>query len=117
MSSIIEAKLLRVYIEELDKIHGKPLYEQIVMEAKNRNLAGASVFKGILSYGSASLIHSQKMLALSSDMPILIEIIDEVSKINDFIPILNQMFEKAECGGIITLENLEVIKYTAGSKR
>jgi uncharacterized protein len=107
-----KAKLLRIFLGDSDKIHHKPLYEIILEEAKKYDLAGATVFKGVMSYGPTSRIHKAKLLALSTDLPIIIEIADYQDNINDFLPILDDLFEKSNCGGLITIEDVEIIKYT-----
>ncbi len=107
-----DAKLLRIFIGETDKVSHTPLYEYIVMEAKKAGLAGATVFKGIMGFGGASRIHTAKILRLSEDLPLIIEIVDEMDKIEQFLPVLDDLFTKADCSGLITVENAEVIKYT-----
>ena len=108
-----DAKLLRIFIGDSDKISSIPVYEKIVIEAKKFGLAGATVFKGIMGYGRASRIHTAKILRLSEDLPLIIEIVDEIEKIEKFLPLLDNIFEHANCGGLITIEKAEVIKYTA----
>jgi uncharacterized protein len=111
-----EAKLLRIFIGESDKIGHVNIYESIVNEAKSRNLAGATVYKGIMGYGGNSRIHTSKILRLSEDLPLVIEIVDENKKIEDFIPFVEKIFEETNCGGLITLEKAEIIKYTYSKK-
>lgn len=111
-----EAKLIRVFIGETDKITHIPVYEKIVIEARKAGLAGATVFKGIMGYGRNSRIHSSKILRLSEDLPIIIEIVDVLEKVEMFLPILHDIFEEANCGGLITLEKADVIKYIATKK-
>lgn len=107
-----EAKLLRIFIGESDKIGGIPVYEKIVLDARKNHLAGATVYKGIMGFGAKSRIHTAKILRLSEDMPLVIEIVDEQSKIENFIPVVEEIFENSKCGGLITLERAEIIKYT-----
>jgi PII-like signaling protein len=107
-----EAKLLRIFIGENDKAGSIPVYEKIVLEARESGLAGATVFKGIMGYGGRSRIHTAKILRLSEDMPLTIEIVDEENKIEAFVPKLNQIFEENNCGGLITIEKAQIIKYT-----
>lgn len=107
-----EAKLLRIFIGESDKIGGIPVYEKIVLDARKNHLAGATVYKGIMGFGAKSRIHTAKILRLSEDMPLVIEIVDEHSKIENFIPVVEEIFENSKCGGLITLERAEIIKYT-----
>jgi PII-like signaling protein len=111
-----EAKLLRIFIGESDKVHHIPLYEAIVKEAKTMGLAGATAWRGILSYGPDSRIRTAKILDLSSDMPVIIEITDDEAKINTFLPKLNELFEESNCGGLITVEKVQIIKYLHGRK-
>lgn len=116
METIQNAKLLRIFIGELDKIEHKPLYEAIVFKAKETGLAGATALKGVLSYGANSLVHSVKLWDISPDMPVVIEIVDSEEKINAFIPHVKEMLEKAGSGGLITLEKAEIIMYHATKK-
>lgn len=111
-----DAKLLRILVGESDKIHSVPVYEKIVLLAKEQGLAGASVFRGIMGFGGNSRIHSSKILAISEDLPILIEIVDEEPKIQKFIKEVDQIFEEAKSGGLITLEKAEIIKYSYTKK-
>ena len=108
-----EAKLLRIFVGESDLSHHVPVYEKIVTEARKFELAGATVFKGIMGYGGTSRIHTAKILRLSEDMPLIIEIVDEEGKIENFLPIIENIFEEANCGGLITIEKATIIKYTA----
>jgi uncharacterized protein len=111
-----EAKLLRVFLGETDKINHIPVHEKIVAEARKQNLAGATVYKGIMGFGGNSIIHSAKFLELSEDLPLVIEIVDQQKKIEAFIPIVEKIFEEANCGGLITIEKAEIIKYTTTKK-
>ena len=111
-----ESKLLRIFIGESDKSYTTPVYEKIVLEARRSGLAGATVFKGIMGFGGSSIIHTAKILRLSEDMPLIIEIVDEIEKIEQFMPKLQEIFEGAKCGGLITIEKAEVIKYVSQKK-
>ena len=102
-----EAELLRIFIGENDKFEGKPLYETIVLEARKRGLAGATVLRGQLGFGADSRIHTAKILRLSEDLPLVIEIVDEASKIAAFLPDLDRMVTE----GLVTLEKVRVIAY------
>lgn len=112
-----EAKLLRIFIGESDISQHEPVYEKIVMEARKCGLAGATVFKGIMGYGGTSRIHTAKILRLSEDLPLIIEIVDEDSKIESFLPIVERIFEEANCGGLITIEKANIIKYIADKSK
>lgn len=109
------AKLLRVFIGEADKVGHLPLYEVITREARTAGLAGATVWRGILSYGPTSRVRSAKVLDLSADLPIIVEIADEDAKIEAFLPRLHELFDQARSGGLVTLEKVEIIKYSHGS--
>src|ERR1700704_6276042 len=106
-----DSKLLRIFVGEIDKLHGRLLYEEFVFAAKKEGIAGATVLHGIVSFGASSRIHTAKMLDLSSDLPIVVEIVDQQEKIDRFIEIADHMIEEAKCGALITVEKAEVIRY------
>lgn len=116
MSLPREAKLLRIFVGDSDKVEHITVYEKIVFESRKFGLAGATVFRGIMGFGQTSRIHSTKILRLSEDLPLIIEIVDDEEKINDFMPLLNSIFEEAGCGGLVTIEKAEVIKYSSTKK-
>ena len=105
------AKLIRVFIGESDKVGRTPVYELIVKQAREQHLAGATAYRGILGFGPSARIRSSKIHDLTSDLPMVVEIVDEEKKIDDFIPTLHELFEKADSGGLITIEKIEVIRY------
>ena len=106
-----QAVLLRVFIGESDKIGHLPLYEAIVKQAREAGLAGATVLKGVLGYGATARIRTAKLLDISADLSMVVEIVDEEAKVEAFRPLLSELFEKANCGGLVTLENIRVIHY------
>jgi hypothetical protein len=106
------AKLLRIFIGESDKLHHVPLYEAIVKEARAGKLAGATVFRGILGFGPTSHVRTAKILDLSSDLPIVVELVDEEAKIDAFLPKLSAMFEEANSGGLTTIERVAIVRYS-----
>lgn len=106
-----DSKLLRIFIGEIDKLHHRPLYEELVYAAKKQGIAGATVLRGVLSYGASSRIHTAKLLDLSFDLPIIVEIVDTNEKIESYLETANQMIEEAGCGALITVERAEVIHY------
>ncbi|MEO8412221.1 MAG: DUF190 domain-containing protein [Ginsengibacter sp.] len=108
------AKLLRIFIGESDKVGDQPLYEAIVFAAKGQSLSGASVIRGIMGFGANSKVHTAKLFEISADLPLIIEIIDTEENIREFTKIVEQLFEKAKCGGLITLEKADIIRYRAG---
>jgi len=108
-----EKLLLRIFTGSLDKINGTPLYEVIVHDAKKFGIAGATVLRGIMSYGTHNFIHTAKILAVSDDLPIVIEIIDEAEKINAFVKTIEEYFDNPKHRGLITLEKVNVIFHKA----
>jgi uncharacterized protein len=110
-----DGKLLRIFLGESDHLDGKPLYEVIVLKAKEAGLAGATVIRGIEGFGARSRIHTAKILRLSQDLPLVIEVVDTEAKIREFLPEVDRMFQQSGSGGMITLEKAEVIRYTHGS--
>lgn len=102
-----EGKLLRIFVGETDKHKGISLYEAIVLEARKLNLAGATVFRGIMGYGATSRIHTIKLLRLSEDLPVMIEIVDTEESINKMLPFLDATVKE----GLITMEKVSIIKY------
>jgi uncharacterized protein len=104
-----EAMLLRIFIGESDRWHHKPLYEALVLKAREMHLAGATVLRGPMGFGKSSRMHTQKILRLSFDLPIIVEIVDAEEKINAFLPVLDEMMK----GGLVTLEKARVIDYRA----
>jgi len=99
--------LLRIFLGENDKSAGKPLYEQIVLAARQAHLAGATVLRGPMGYGLSSRLHTAKILRLSEDLPLIIEIVDREDKINAFLPQLDAMMGS----GLVTLEKVKVLRY------
>jgi PII-like signaling protein len=105
-----EAVLLRIFIGESDRWEHKPLYEAIVLKARELHLAGATVLRAPMGFGKSSRLHTAKILRLSADLPLVVEIVDSEEKIQAFLPILDQMMG----GGLLTLEKVKVIEYRAG---
>jgi PII-like signaling protein len=109
-----DAKLLRIFIGESDKMGQDPLYEVIVFEARKAGLSGATVMRGIMGFGPNSKIHTSKLFEISSDLPLVIEIVDTEENIRQFTRTVEHLFEKTGSGGLITIEKAEVIRYRAG---
>jgi len=109
MKTPTEGKLLRIFIGEADRWEHKPLYEAIVLKARELGLAGATVLRGPMGFGAKSHLHTSKILRLSMDLPMVIEIVDSGEKIKTLLPVLDTMVTE----GLITLEDVHVIKYTA----
>src|SRR5215470_394497 len=104
-----EGWLLRIFVGESDKWHGKPLYEAIVLKARELHLAGATVLRGPMGFGATSRMHTTKILRLSEDLPLIIEIVDAKEKIDELMPHIDEMVQE----GLVTLEQVQVIKYRA----
>lgn len=102
-----EAELLRVFIGESDRYEGRPLHEAIVSVARRRGMAGATVLRGVLGFGAHSRMHHAKILRLSEDLPIVVEIVDKPERIEALLPELDNMIEE----GLVTLERVRVIAY------
>ncbi|MCX6133435.1 MAG: DUF190 domain-containing protein [Ignavibacteriales bacterium] len=111
-----DGKLLRIFLGESDKIGHTPLYEIIVQEARKNGLAGATVLRGIEGFGAKSrVIHTAKILRLSEDLPIVVELVDTEENIRQFLPRVDELFEQCGSGGMVTIEKAEVIRYSAGT--
>ncbi|HNV20557.1 MAG TPA: DUF190 domain-containing protein [Candidatus Hydrogenedentes bacterium] len=108
-----DAELLRIFIGESDKYHGKPLYEVIVKCAREKGLAGATVVRGIMGFGAHSRMHTAKVLRLSEDLPIVVELVDHPERIEAFLPDLDAMIQE----GLVTLEKVRVIAYRHGAEQ
>jgi len=104
-----EAMLLRVFLGESDRWNHRPLYEAIVLKARESHLAGATVLRGPMGFGKASRLHTSKVLRLSMDLPLVIEIVDAEEKVRAFLPFLDEVMK----GGLVTLERVQVIDYRA----
>ena len=102
--------LLRIMIGEKDTYRGRPLYEEIVEQARKAGLAGATVLRGLMGFGAHSRMHSAKLLSLSTDLPVVIEIVDSKEKLDSFLPFLDEAVEE----GIVTMEAVHVYKYRKG---
>ncbi|HUC44270.1 MAG TPA: DUF190 domain-containing protein [Candidatus Sulfotelmatobacter sp.] len=106
-----EGVLLRIFLGELDKSDGRPLYEAIVLAARGAGLAGATVLRGPMGFGARSRLHTAKVLRLSEDLPVVIEIVDTKEKIDAFLPKLDTMMGD----GLVTTERVHVVRYRASA--
>ena len=106
-----DALLLRIFVGESDRWQHQPLYEAIVLKARELHLAGATVLRGPMGFGAASRIHTAKILRLSMDLPMVIEIVDTEEKVRSLLPFLGQ----AMGGGLVTMEKIKVIRYSHGN--
>jgi len=112
-----DSKLLRIFIGENDKIGHQPLYEAILFEARNQGLAGCTVLRGIMSFGASTRVHTAKLIDISEDLPIVVEIVDHEEKINAFVDTVDALMQKAACGGLITIEKAGVLYYKPRPKK
>ena len=107
-----DGQLLRIFIGESDRWHGQPLYEAIVLKAREMGIAGATMLRGLMGFGAASRIHTAKILRLSEDLPIIIEIVDSADKIDLLLPVIDEMVGE----GLVTLERVRILQYRHGKK-
>jgi uncharacterized protein len=114
----IEGKgcLMKIYVGETDEVNGRPLYEEIVFSARNAGLAGASVFKGILSFGASHSIHTVKTPTLPGETSVLIEIVDTNKNITAFCPVLYKMMDESKKGGLVILQKVSILRYRKDQK-
>lgn len=105
-------QLLRIFIGESDHWQGKPLYEALILKAREMGLAGATMMRGLMGYGANSRIHTAKLLRLSEDLPVVVEIVDSEEKISAFLPVIDQMVQE----GLVTLEAIKVIQYRSSTR-
>ncbi len=103
-----KAKLMRVFVGEDDRWRGKPLYDAIVESLRAHDMAGVTVYRGVLGYGAHRRFHKEKRMSLSSDLPIMLSVVDEASKIHKYLPVLEDMVQE----GLVVLSDVDVIKYT-----
>jgi len=106
-------QLLRIFLGELDKVHGQPLFEAILAAAQKEGLAGATVLRGLESFGSTRQVHSAKVLRLAQQLPLVVEIVDSEEKIQTFLPVVDDLMSTAKSGGLITLENVQMRVYSS----
>lgn len=108
--------ILKIYVGDSDKVKGRRLSEEIVFEARKNGIAGATVFKGVMSFGASHSIHTLKIFALSSDLPVLIEVIDNIEKLDKFVIKVNELLDESKKGGLITFHEISVVRYKKGEK-
>jgi PII-like signaling protein len=102
-----DGQLLRIFIGDSDRWQGKPLYEAIILKAREMGIAGATMLRGMMGFGANSRIHTAKILRLSEDLPIIVEIVDNAEKIERLLPVIDEMVQE----GLVTLEKVHVIQY------
>ena len=116
MKDVTTAKLLRVHIGEMDRAWQKPLFEVLVNEARAAGLSGATVLRGIESFGASSVVHRARLLELSEDLPIVVEIVDTEDKVRGFLERIDPILEEAGCGVLITMEKIDILRWTPKTK-
>ena len=111
MAARTTEKLLRIFVGELDKLKGRPLYEEIIMAAQREGLAGVTVLRGVESYGASQRLHTARILRLAERLPLIVEIVDTSDKIEPFVAVLDTLLEGSGAGALVTLEAVEAIRY------
>lgn len=108
--------ILKIYVGESDKVNGRILFEEIVFEARKAGMAGATAYKGMMSFGASHSIHTTKIFALSSDLPVIVEIVDNIEKLDEFAKKADEIMDKSKRGGLVTFQELDVVRYEKGEK-
>jgi PII-like signaling protein len=116
MKDATTAKLLRIHIGEMDRARHRPLFEALVAEAREGGLSGATVLRGIESYGASSVVHRARLVELSEDLPIVVEIVDTEEKIRGYLERIDPILEEAACGVLITMEKVDVLRWAPKKK-
>jgi PII-like signaling protein len=116
MKDLKTAKLLRIHVGEADRVRHKPLYETLVAEARAAGLAGATVLRGIESFGASSVVHRSRLVELSEDLPVVVEIVDAEEKVRAFLERIDPLLTEAACGVLMTMEMVEILRYAAKPK-
>ncbi len=116
MKDVTTAKLLRIHIGEMDRARHRPLFEVLVAEAREAGLSGATVLRGIESYGASSVVHRARLVELSEDLPIVVEIVDTEEKIRAFLERIDPILGEAACGVLMTMEKVDVLRWAPKKK-
>ncbi|MFI5182676.1 MAG: DUF190 domain-containing protein [Thermoanaerobaculia bacterium] len=116
MKDVKTAKLLRIHVGEADRVRHQPLYEVLVAEARAAGMAGATVLRGIESFGASSVVHRSRIVELSEDLPIVVEIVDTEEKVRTFLERIDPLLEEAGCGILMTMEKVEILRYASKKK-
>ncbi len=110
------AGMLKIFVGESDKVHGRLLYEEIVFEARKAGIAGATAYKGIMSFGASHSVHTMKIFSLSNDLPVIVEIADTVEKLDIFASKVNELMDLSKKGGLVIFQEIDVLRYEIGEK-
>ncbi len=116
MKDVTTAKLLRIHIGEMDRARHKPLFELLVLEARAAGVSGATVLRGIESFGASSVVHRSSLIELSEDLPIIVEIVDTDEKVRSFLERIEPILEEAGCGVLMTREDVEILRWVPKRK-
>lgn len=116
MKDVAMAKLLRIHIGELDRARNTPLFEVLLTEARAAGMSGATVLQGIESYGASSIIHRARLVELSEDLPIVVEIVDTEEKIHGYLERIDPILDVAGCGVLVTMEKVEILRWAPKKK-
>ncbi|HTS02125.1 MAG TPA: DUF190 domain-containing protein [Thermoanaerobaculia bacterium] len=116
MKDVTSAKLLRIHIGELDRVRHQPLFEVLVGEARAAGLSGATVLRGIESFGASSVVHRARVIELSEDLPIVVEIVDTEDKVRAFLERIDPLLDEAGCGVLMTMEKVEILRWAPRRK-
>ena len=106
-----DGKLVRIFIGEDDRADDRPLYETLLLTARQMGLGGCTVLRGVAGFGAGSVVHTAHILRLSSDLPIVVEVVESSERLDPFIERIQEIIDRADCGALITLEKAEVIRY------
>lgn len=117
LDNLDDGRLLRIFIGEADRYHGRPLYEAILVAAREMGLAGGTVLRGIAGYGASSVVHTSRLLRMSEDLPVVVEFIEGAEAIDRLVSRVESMLDDARCGAMITLEKAEVLRYRPAAHR
>jgi hypothetical protein len=117
MKNNSEAFILRIFTGSSDRVNNQPLYEFLVFEAKRRGMAGATAIRGLMSYGASSVIHSYKFWEVVDKVPVVTEIVDEETRIREFVEAVRPVLETMKYGCLVTMDKTNVLIYKSGSKR
>lgn len=110
------AGMLKIFVGESDKVHGRLLFEEIIYEARKAGMAGATAYKGIMSFGASHSIHTLKIFSLSKDLPVIVEIADTVEKLDIFASKVNELMDLSKKGGLVIFQEIDVLRYEIGEK-
>jgi hypothetical protein len=116
MKDVTAAKLLRIHIGEMDRARHKPLFEVLVTEARAAGLSGATVLRGIESFGASSVVHRARLVELSEDLPIVVELVDTEEKIRGYLDRIDPILDEAGCGVLMTMEKVEILRWAPKKK-